>query len=215
MRRRFLSLIVIAFVGIGVVAGLTLFSNHFDPGSRYSSQRLDYMGVVYRNQSDIYAFNEGYSETDDCPWGFVHNGIDYFFNNGSEVLAATPGQISSINWREFDNESNPLNRYNVFIRIRFNATIELSYGFEPFTYVEGDQNRQLAMIYVKVGDWVDKGDVIARFFHVGSGAHIHFGVTIGNTWLNPEPFFGGADRIELLSLIHFYHPGWNISYPVL
>ena len=213
MRRRSLSLIVIIIIGIGVVAGLTLFSNHFDPGSRYSSQRLDYMGVIYRNHSDIYAFNEGYSETDDCPWGFVHNGIDYFFNNDSEVLAATPGQISSINWREFDNESNPLNRYNVFIRIRFNATIELSYGFEPFTFVDGDQNRQIAMISVKVGDWVDKGDVIARFFHVGVGAHIHFAVTMENAFLNPEPFFGGADRTELLSLIHSYHPGWNISYP--
>ena len=63
------------------------------------------------------------------------------------------------------------------------------------------------------GGWVDKGDVIARFFHVGVGAHIHFAVTMENAFLNPEPFFGGADRTELLSLIHSYHPGWNISYP--
>jgi uncharacterized membrane protein len=215
MRQRTIALFVIVIIGIGVFAGVLILRNGdnalFDPGDRYESLRLDYMGVIYANRSDIYAFNEGYSETNSCPWGFIHNGIDYFFLNNTEVVAAAPGYVEDVSWRV--NPDTTLNMYNIFVTIRFNASIELSYGFEPFTHVEGDQYRQLAMLGIQVGDWVSKGDTIARFLHVESGAHIHFGVRQGNTWFDPEPFFGSADHDEIMALINDYHLGWNLSYP--
>jgi hypothetical protein len=48
--------------------------------------------------------------------------------------------------------------------------------------------------------------------YVEEGAHIHWGIRIHNDWVDPEPFFGSSDHIELLSLINSYHPGWSISY---
>jgi hypothetical protein len=215
MRLKAVALIVIIIIGVGVFIGIYGLQNNlfttFDPGDRYQSQRLDYMGVIYANRSDIYAFNEGYSETNSCPWGFIHCGIDYFFNNDSEVISAAPGYVESISWRV--NPDTTVNMYNIFVMIRFNASILLHYCFEPFTHVEGDQNRLLSMLEVHVGDWVMKGDVIGQFLHVESGAHIHFGLQTGNVWWNPEPFFGSADHNEIMGLIHDYNPGWNLSYP--
>lgn len=215
MRLKIIALFLVFVIGIGAFAGLFILQNgkgaFFNPGDRYQSQRLDYMGVIYTNQSDIYAFNDGYSETNSCPWGFIHNGIDYFFLNDSEVIAAAPGYVESVNWRL--NPDTTLNMYNVFVTIRFNKTLELYYSFEPFTHVEGDQNRQIAMLCVQVGDWVSKGDTIGRFLCAENGGHIHFSVRHGNTWFNPESFFGSADHDEIMSLIHDYHPSWNLSYP--
>ncbi|MDH4214700.1 MAG: peptidoglycan DD-metalloendopeptidase family protein [Candidatus Thorarchaeota archaeon] len=215
MRVRVLATILILIVGVGVFIGIyglqQNWFNTFDPGNRYQSQRLDYMGVIYDNRSSQYGFFEGYSETNSSPWGFIHNGIDYFFNNNTDVTAGAPGYVEDISWRV--NPDTTLNMYNIFVMIRFNASIVLHYAFEPFTHVEGDQNRQLTMLEIQVGDWVMKGDLIGRFLFVEDGAHIHFGVRAGNEWLDPEPFFGAADHDEIMGLINDYHPGWNVSYP--
>jgi len=214
MRPRCIALLLIVILGAGVSIGLYGLQNNlfttFDPGDRYQSQRLDYMGVIYANRSSQYGFFEGYSETNSCPWGFIHNGIDYFFINNSEVIAAAPGYVEQISWRV--NPDTTLNMYNIFVVIRFNASIVLQYSFEPFTHVEGDQNRQMAMLSIQVGDWVTKGDLIGRFLFVEEAAHIHFGVKNGDTWYDPEPFFGSSDHDEIMGLIGYYHPGWNISY---
>jgi murein DD-endopeptidase MepM/ murein hydrolase activator NlpD len=215
MRTKAAALLIITVVCIGAVVSIYGLQNNwfapFDPGDRYYSQRLDYMGVIYANRSDIYAFNDGYSETNSCPWGFIHNGIDYFFLNDSEVVAAAPGYVEDVSWRV--NPDTTLNMYNIFVTIRFNKSLELYYSFEPFTHVEGDQYRQIVMLSVQVGDWVSKGDTIGRFLCVENGGHIHFSVRHGNTWFNPEPFFGSADHNEIMALVHEYHPSWNLSYP--
>ena len=214
MKRKTVAAILLIIIGMGVLFGVYLLQNNmlfgFDPEGRYPSERLENVGVIYSNQSDIYGYAEGYSETSSCPWGFIHNGIDYFFNNGSEVVAASPGYVEEVSWRL--NPDTTLNMYNIFVTVRFNASVEISYTFEPFTHVEGDQNRQLAMLTIQKGDWIQKGDVIAQFLYVEEGAHIHWGIRIHNDWVDPEPFFSSSDHAELLSLIDSYHPGWSISY---
>jgi len=204
-------LVIIVIVGVGIVLLRPGADVEFDPGDRYSSDKLDYMGVIYLDRSDLYGYFEGYSETADCPWGFVHNGIDYMFYNNSQVIAAAPGYVEDVSWRE--NPDTTLNMYNIYVVIRFNATIVVRYGFEPFTHVVGDQYRQLSMLAVHEGDWVQKGDVIGRFLFVEDAAHIHFGVVTGNEWLDPEPFYGESDLTEILGLVNDYHPGWELSYP--
>lgn len=215
MQSRSIALLLILVIGAGAFIGIYGLRNNlfmtFDPGDRYQSQRLDYMGVIYANRSSQYGFFEGYSETNSCPWGFIHNGIDYFFTNNTEVIAAAPGYVEEVNWRV--NPDTTLNMYNIFVVIRFNASIVLHYCFEPFTHVEGDQYRQLEMLSVKVGDWVMKGDTIGRFLYVEEAAHIHFGVKGGDIWYDPEPFFGSSDHDEIMALINDYHPGWSLSYP--
>jgi len=214
MRPRCIALLLIVILGAGVLVGLYGLQNNlfttFDPGDRYQSERLDYMGVIYANRSNQYGFFEGYSETSSCPWGFIHRGIDYFFINNTEVIAAAPGYVEQVFWRV--NSNATLNMYNIYVWIRFNASIILYYTFEPFTHVEGDQDRQLAMLSVQVGDWVMKGSVIGRFLYVEDAAHIDFSVRNGEVAYDPEPFFGSSDHDEIMGLINDYHPGWNLSY---
>jgi len=87
-----LIIVIVLSVGFGGVYLYIQWDNlFFDNNDLYEDVELDYMNVVYENQSDIYAFNEGYSSSVNCPWGFIHEGIDYFLLNNSKVLAAAPG----------------------------------------------------------------------------------------------------------------------------
>ncbi|QEE16864.1 M23 family metallopeptidase [Promethearchaeum syntrophicum] len=184
--------------------------NQFDNEDRYDDSVLDYMGVIYENQSDINAVNEAYSNTENCPWGFIHEGFDYFMNNNTAVLAATPGKVYDIAFT--DNGEGVDNRYYVAIWIRFNETVEIGYNFESWTTNESNWENQKSMITIQVDDWVEQGQEIGRFLQVGEGAHIHFDVIENNErqchirYYSPEAF------IEIMELIHFYHSDWDYCY---
>ncbi len=207
---------IVAVIVIILVAGGVFYYQHkneigFDPEDRYESGRLDYMGVIYENRSDIIAFNEGYSESDNCPWGFVHNGIDFFFRNGSSVIAAAPGRVESIEVR--DNGPSVTNRFYIALVIRFNASVIVLYNFEPWTQNSTEKDQQLSLLNVEVGDWVGIGDEIAVFVKAGSGAHIHFGVGSNNQWHCPKQFYSDEAYTELMTMIHSFHPDWDLCYP--
>ncbi len=57
-------MIIIIIIAISITVGTTAiyFLNRagvfFDPGNRYPSTNLNYMGVLFENESDINAFNE-------------------------------------------------------------------------------------------------------------------------------------------------------------
>ena len=182
----------------------------FNSGNRYDSSVLDYMDVVYENRSDIYAFNEGYSESDVCPWGFEHNGIDYFLRNNSKVIAAAPGQVVNVGWR--DNGEEYENRFFISMEIRFSKSILIGYNFEPWTQNPEDKDKQLAMFKVQEGDWVEIGQEIARFLSVGGG-HIHFDVIENNQRTCPKKYFSTEGYNELMEMIHTFNPDWELCYP--
>ena len=203
---------MILAAGFGGVA-LYFFWNDlfFNPGERYSSEELNYMDVIYDNRSDNYAFNEGYSESAACPWGFAHNGLDFFLLNDSKVIAAAPGFVEEIDWRDYGEGVE--NRFHVSIQIRFNKDIVLGYNFEPWTQLSTDKDKQLAMFTIQEGDWVELGQEIARFLYVGVGAHIHFDVNLNNEQTCPQPFFSTAGYNEMMEMIHSFHFDWYMCYP--
>lgn len=214
MRKSTIALIIILVLlgGLGVTylyfQWNTLF---FSNEGRYDSSNLNYMNVIYENRSDIYAFNEGYSETDSCPWGFKHQGIDYFLINNAKVLAAAPGLVERIDWR--DNGEGVENRFYVTITIRFNKSVEVTYNFEPWTQNLDDKDLQLSMLKVQEGDWVELGQEIARFLYIDESAHIHFGISFKRQDVCPRDFFSVEGYNELLGMIHEYHPDWELCYP--
>ncbi|MHA1814703.1 MAG: hypothetical protein ACTSX1_01765 [Candidatus Heimdallarchaeaceae archaeon] len=109
-----LIIVIVLSVGFGGVYLYIQWDNFFfDNNDLYEDVELDYMGVVYENRSDIYTFNEGYSSSINCPWGFIHEGIDYFLINNSKVIAAAPGQVENIEWR--DNGEGTENRFYEFL----------------------------------------------------------------------------------------------------
>jgi len=98
LKKVYLIILIVFIVGVGFFITFMLYRAgfFFNPGNRYDSSNLNYMGVSFENETDINAFNEGYSESNACPWGFEHNGLDFFFNNNSNVIAAAPDQVWGI-----------------------------------------------------------------------------------------------------------------------
>ena len=215
MRKSVLVILIVAVL-LGAGFGVTYLYMSWDkltfnPGDRYISTNLNYMNVIYDNRSDIYAFNEGYSESDSCPWGFAHNGIDYFLLNDSKVLSAAPGQVERIEWRDYGEEVE--NRFHISISIRFNKSVEINYNFEPWTQSVQDKDNQLLMFKVQEGDWVELGQEIARFLYVNEGAHIHFDVIENNERSCPRKYFSSEAYDELIAMIKSYHHDWELCYP--
>ncbi|MHA2022884.1 MAG: M23 family metallopeptidase [Candidatus Thorarchaeota archaeon] len=180
----------------------------FDNEGRYDSTVLDNMGVIYSNQSDIIMWNDGYSESDSCPWGFIHNGLDYFFFNNSDVIAAGPGLVENIELGYVANGTV----YKVAVHIRFNSTLTIEYGFEGFSTDVAVRAQQAAMIDVEIGDWVAKGDQIGRFNRPTEYDHVHFSVYL-NDAICPRLVMGEDDYNEIMSLIQSFHPTWELCYP--
>lgn len=207
-----IGIMVILVVAIGVIfiLGMDQFEGDppFDAEGRYDSTVLNNMGVIYSNQSEITSWNEGYSESDACPWGFAHNGLDYFFYNNSQVIAAAPGLVIGIEIDYLPNSTV----YKVGVHIQFNDSVWLEYGFE------GDGNetmraQQVEMLDVEVGDWVTKGQHIGRFHSPSTGDHIHFGVYLNDEAICPRLVMGEDDYNEIMSLVHSFQPTWELCYP--
>lgn len=205
--------IAICSLGLGILNLLNengIPFNNFDPGIRYESSILNYMDVIYENQSDNLAVNEAFSNTESSPWGFAHDGFDFFLKNNSAVLAAAPGQIVEISYT--DNGEGYDNRYWVTIKIRFNASLDIGYNFESWTTNAEDWESQKSMISVQEGDWVEIGQVIGYFLNAGGGGHIHFDVYEGNEKPCLTKYFSSEGYSEIMSLIHSYHPDWDLCY---
>ncbi|NHJ13931.1 MAG: M23 family metallopeptidase [Candidatus Thorarchaeota archaeon] len=206
--------VVLLVVAVGVVFLLGTNGDApdvFDNEDRYDSTVLNNMGVIYSSQSDIAYFNDGYSESDNCPWGFEHNGIDYFFLNNSPVIAASPGIVETIEIGYVPESTF----YKVAVQVGFNGSIWLEYSFEGDSADEAVRAQQVSMLEVEVGDWVAKGDQIGRFLRPSEYDHIHFGLYLNDEAICPRRVMGDVDYNEIMSLIDFFHPGqgWELCYP--
>ena len=179
----------------------------FDSEGRYDSTILSNMGVIYENRSDIEHWNNGYSETDVCPWGAVHQGLDYMFSNNSPVIAAAPGLVIGIELAYLPNTTV----YKVGVAIQFNDSIWLEYGFEGNAN-ETLRAQQAAMLNVEVGDWVQKGDLIGYFLRPMVYDHVHFGVYLNDENICPRLVMGQTDYDEIMILVHSFHPTWELCY---
>lgn len=204
-------ILVLASAFGGVVLYFKWNDLFFNPGERYPFEVLDYMNVIYDNRSDNYAFNEGYSESAACPWGFEHNGLDIFLNNNSKVIAGAPGLVEELTWKDYGEGVD--NRFHIRLQVRFNKDIVLGYNFEPWTQLSTDKDKQLAMFTIQEGDWVELGQEIARFLYVDVGAHIHFDVNLNNEQTCPQPFFSTAGYNEMMEMIHSFQFDWDMCYP--
>ncbi|MCK5345157.1 MAG: M23 family metallopeptidase [Candidatus Heimdallarchaeota archaeon] len=208
---------VIGIVVIIVVAAVIVFTSDldqlpveavFDNEGRYDSTRLNNMGVIYANQSDIAFWNDGYSESDTCPWGFIHNGLDFFFTNNSVVIAAAPGLVENISLGYLPASTI----YSVGVKIRFNSSLTVEYGFEGDSPDEAIRAQQAAMLDIEIGDWVAKGDQIGRFLRPTQYDHIHFGVYQNDEAFCPRQVMGEDDYNEIMNLIQTFHPIWELCY---
>lgn len=210
-KKKFYFLIGIILIAAVGTSTYFLLIDNFDDEGRYDSSHLNMLGVLYEHRDNNTAFNEGFSKSDSCPWGFAHDGIDYFLVNDSTVIAAAPGKVVSINSRDYG--SGVENRYHTSIEIQYNESTFVGYNFEPWSQNEGDLDHQMNLFNVQKGDWVEKGQKIATFLEIGSGAHIHFDVREGGEKPCPSKYFDTNGYTELMEMIQSFHPSWNLCYP--
>lgn len=158
----------------------------------------------YVNQADIDAINEAYSESTACPWGFVHDGVDFFPPLGSlcEFQAVSDGVVQDVNlW------VNPGNSFwQVNVSIKYNNSFSVEYGFEPMSSSESDGQTQLANILVVAGDAVVAGQVIGRLHAAMNGAHVHFSLRENNQSACPEPYFTPDAQASIMALLQNTYP---------
>ncbi len=103
-------------------------------------------------------------------WGKQHNGIDtcrWAGTHGADVISVKAGTVEEANWGYGGGYGN---------------YVVINHGNGVLTYYA-----HLSNITVSVGQKVTQGDVIGHAGNTGYsfGAHLHFGLMINGSWVNP------------------------------
>jgi hypothetical protein len=167
------------------------------------------MITPYEDESDMGPTNEAFSSDDSAPWGFAHNGIDFFPNGDLKLFqSVSSGEVTEVNLWQNDKTSN----WQVNVAVKHTSTYTVVYGFEPMTDSRDDGETQLANIFVSKGQRLAQGDPIGRLNAAGEGAHVHFGLLKNHVAVAPEPYFSPAARASVLRLVRKAWPGAGMSY---
>ena len=104
-------------------------------------------------------------------WGRTHSGLDIAVLRTDRVRAALPGVVDAVGYM------NGYGGYGNVVRIRHEDGKRTLYA-------------HLASSSVEVGEWVDRGEAIARAGCTGSctGPHLHFEVRVEDKAVDPLPF---------------------------
>jgi len=102
-------------------------------------------------------------------WG--HTGMDIACNYGTPVYAAASGTVTKAVYNTTG--------YGYHIIISHGGGVETLYGHN-------------SKLYVKAGDWVEQGQLIAAVGRTGraSGNHVHFEIRVNGRYMNPANYIG-------------------------
>ena len=102
-------------------------------------------------------------------WG--HTGMDIAANVGTAVYAAASGTVTKAVYNSTG--------YGYHVIISHGGGVETLYGHN-------------SKLYVKAGDWVEQGQLIAAVGRTGraTGPHCHFEVRINGKYMNPANYIG-------------------------
>jgi murein DD-endopeptidase MepM/ murein hydrolase activator NlpD len=111
-------------------------------------------------------------------WGRMHEGIDIEGWAHTRVRAALEGVVTRVGW--LGNYSG----YGLVVKVRHAGGIVSMYA-------------HLADAFVRTGDWVGRGQLIARAGCTGSctGVHLHFQVWVDGKLTDPMRFLGNRVRL--------------------
>lgn len=189
------------------------------------------LATPYVNESDMASANEAFSaDGSTSPWGFVHNGIDFFpIGNLKPFQAACTGVVNFVRLQQNNVTSNwqvnliiICNPYVLDPNIGgYFSPIAVEYIFEPRSTVQTDGQTQFDNITIANGQAVSQGDVIGYLHAAGEGAHVHFGTIPLGSMLAfgvpsipscPEPQFASEAKTSILNLLHVVWPGASMCY---
>jgi hypothetical protein len=172
------------------------------------------MITPFVKMSDMGPIREAYSEDESAPWGFVHQGIDFFpTQNLVPFQAASSGIVQVVDLWQLETTGN----WQVNLLLKYNSTFSLSYAFEPMTGNPADGQTQAEHIWVTEGQEVSQGDTLGLLYAAGNGAHVDFGLLMndpdsGLQAVCPEPYFTQSARDSILTLIQRAWSGAEMCY---
>lgn len=130
---------------------------------------------LYHNTKSIYLPIGGYVSSDfGKRWGKNHQGVDLSLKNGKDIYCVFDGVVRYSNYN---------GGYGNLIIIRHYNGLETYYA-------------HLSSINIKVGEYVNAGDIIAIGGNTGhsTAPHLHFEIRFLNKPINPRLFFDFKER---------------------
>ena len=171
------------------------------------------MITPYVDEDDMLWVRQGYSTTADCPWGFVHDGVD--FEPAADLApfrAVCDGTITELCLRHAPPSDGGRQNWDVYVELTYDSTWAVAYNFEPKTTNVVDGVTQLENIAVSLLQEVSQGDVIGSLHEGDESAHVHFSVLKnGYMYHNgvvmcPKPFFTPEAQLSILELVRERFP---------
>lgn len=116
-------------------------------------------GTYIRPTNGIISSRYGYRH------GEFHTGVDFASARGTGIKVSNTGKVISAGWR---------GNYGLCVMVDHGNGVQTLYG-------------HCSQLYVSVGDYVSKGDIIAAVGSTGrsTGPHVHFEVRINGQYTNP------------------------------
>ena len=141
------------------------YNNDEDSDSGSSSSSYSSSGMIWPVGSTSISSYFGYRSAPTAGATTYHQGIDISASEGSSIYAAASGTVTTVAY------NSAMGNYVV-----------ISHGNGVCTIYE-----HCSSIYVSDGQSVSQGSTIAAVGSTGvaTGAHLHFGVTVGGSYVNP------------------------------
>ncbi len=182
--------------------------NPTGPGGVVDTTRPEIF-APYQNFSEIEYIHQAYSSTAACPWGFVHNGVDFSpYGDSASFQAVSSGRVERL--EKYYN--SVASTWQVNLSLRINSRYWANYAFEPLTSNPAHADTQMAMIQVALGQTVSRGQLLGRLLARGHGYHLHFGLYKDDQAVCPESFFTTGARDSILIILRRAHPGAAMCY---
>jgi hypothetical protein len=121
---------------------------------------------------------------------YYHNGIDFMFNDTTQILAAYGGSILEVKFWYNDKGGH----WQTNVRIQLNTQWTQESVFESWAVNQTDGQLQADAILVKAGDKVQQGQALGNLLHHGTGCHVHFGLLSNNNAVCPYTYFSAPAK---------------------
>lgn len=139
--------------------------SYYDDSSSSSSSSSSSTGMIWPVGSSSITSYFGYRSSPTAGASSYHRGLDIGASAGSSIWAAASGTVTTASY------NSAMGNY-----------IVISHGNGVCTVYE-----HCSALYVSAGQSVSQGETIAAVGSTGisTGAHLHFGVTVGGDYVNP------------------------------
>lgn len=140
-------------------------NDDYDSGSSSSGSSSSGTDMIWPVGSSYITSYFGYRNSPTAGASSYHQGVDVGASSGSSIWAAASGTVTTASY------NSAMGNYVV-----------ISHGNGVSTIYE-----HCSALYVSAGDYVSQGTTIAAVGSTGisTGAHLHFGVSVGGSYVNP------------------------------